>query len=331
MSADLRRLVPVAVALALIPLLFFSEEVTYISRIFILMALYSILTVALNIVFGHTDQLLLFTGAVTGVGAYTTALSAQALGVSPWVTLLLGALVAATIGGVVCYVAAIRELTVIVISILTLALQFSIIELINSMRDITGGVTGLTFTGLRLDGVVEAFGVDPNMVLFYTLSVLLLCVLAFYQFLMGSKYGLAFDMIRQDEVAAESAGLDVVKYKTLAGFAATFIMGLTGPFFAQLAGYATPRLFSFNSIDVLILIILIVGGLRTTYGPLVGAALIVGLDQQLRNFAEYRSIFFGLLLIFLFLYFRDGIVPFVDSYLERYDVKRRVVKLRPGS
>ena len=331
MNWDLRRIAPVAVVLLLIPPLFFSDSITYISRIFVLMALYAILTVALNIVFGHTDQLLLFTGAVTGIGAYTTALSAEAFGVSPWATLLLGALAAAFIGALVCYVAAIRELTVIVISILTLALQFSIIELINSQRAITGGVTGLTFTGLRLESVESALGVDPNFVLFYMLSLLLVGVLLFYQFLMNSKYGLAFDMIRQDEVAAESAGLDVVRYKTVAGFAATFIMGLTGPFFAQLAGYATPRLFSFNSIDVLILIMLVVGGLRTMYGPLVGAFVIVLLDQQLREFAEYRSIVFGVLLIFLFLYFRDGVVPFVDQHLERYDIKQRVVRLRPGT
>ncbi|MFC5973596.1 branched-chain amino acid ABC transporter permease [Halomarina salina] len=331
MNWDLRRIAPVAVVLLLIPPLFFSESVTYISRIFILMALYAILTISLNIVFGHTDQLLLFTGAVTGIGAYTTALSAEALGVSPWLTLLFGAVVAALIGALVCYVAAIRELTVIVISILTLALQFSIIELINSQRAITGGVTGLTFTGLRIEQLEEALGVSPNVVLFYVLGALLLGLMVFYQFLMNSKYGLAFDMIRQDEVAAESAGLDVVRYKTIAGFTATFVMGLTGPFFAQLAGYATPRLFSFNSIDVLILIMLIVGGLRTMYGPLVGAFVIILLDQQLRNFAEYRSIIFGVLLIFLFLYFRDGVVPFVDSHLERYNIKRRVVNLRPGS
>ena len=331
MRGNFRSLVPLVVVLLLIPPLFFTEAATYISRIFILMALHAILAVALNIVFGHTDQLLLFTGAVTGIGAYTTVLLTQALGISPWLTLLVGALLAGVIGGIVCYVSAIRELSVIVISILTLALQFSIIELINSRRDITGGVTGLTFTGLQLDVIVEMFGVDPNLVLFYLLSILLVAVLVFYQYLTGSKYGLAFEMIRQDEVAAESAGLNVVRYKTIAGFAATFIMGFTGPFFAQLAGYAAPQLFTFNSIDVVILIILIVGGLRTLYGPVVGAALIVGLNQPLQSFGEFRSIFFGALLIFLFLYFRDGIVPFVDSYLEQYDIKQWIVQLGPGS
>ena len=335
MNWDRYRILAVGIVLFAIPPMFFTPALSYLSRIFILMALYAILTVALNIVFGHTDQLLLFTGAITGVGTYTTALTAQTYGISPWITLLLGALLAGIIGAVVCYVSAIRDLTVIVISILTLALQFSIIELINSLRDITGGVTGLAFSGLRLKGVENALGLQEDAVLFYVISVILLSVLVLYQYLINSKYGLAFEMIRQDETAAQSAGLNVVKYKTFAGFVATFIMGLTGPFFGQLSGYVTPGLFSFNAIDVLILIMLIVGGLRTMYGPLVGAALIIYLNEELRTLAEYRSILFGALLIFLFLYFRDGIVPFVDDRLEDWGVKQRVTKrvanLRPGS
>ncbi|WP_227379825.1 branched-chain amino acid ABC transporter permease [Haladaptatus halobius] len=335
MNWDYSRILAVGVILFAIPQMFFAPNVSYFSRIFVLMALYAILAMALNIVFGHTDQLLLFTGAITGVGTYTTVLIAQGYGISPWITLFLGALVAGVIGAIVCYVAAIRELTVIVISILTLALQFSIIELFNSLRDITGGVTGLAFSGLRLEVIENTFGLREDAVLFYTISVILLGVLLLYRNLMNSKYGLAFEMIRQDETAAESAGLNVVKYKTFAGFIATFIMGLTGPFFGQLSGYVTPNLFSFNSIDVLILIMLIVGGLRTMYGPLVGAALIIFLNEQLRSFAEFRSILFGALLIVLFLYFRDGIVPFVNDRLEKSNLKRRVAKrvtnFRPGS
>jgi len=329
------RIVAVALVLFAIPQMFFAPELSYLSRIFILMALYAILTMALNIVFGHTDQLLLFSGAIAGIGTYATVLIAQGYGISPWIALVIGGVVAGLTGALVCYVAAIRDLTVIVISILTLALQFSIIELINAFRDITGGVTGLSFDGLRLEVIENTFGFSADVVLFYTISVLLLAVLVLYKYLMNSRYGLAFEMIRQDETAAESAGLNVVKYKTFAGFVATFIMGLTGPFFGQLSGYVTPGLFSFNAVDVLILIMLIVGGLRTMYGPLVGAVVIVYLNEELRALAEYRSIIFGALLIVLFLYFRDGLVPFVDGRLEDWGVKERVTKrlsnLRPGS
>lgn len=327
MNWEYQRLAVVALVLALVPPSFFAPGASYVSRIFLLMALYAILTTALNIVFGHTDQLLLFTGAVAAIGAYTTALGAQWLGVSPWLTLFLGAFLAGIVGVVVTYVAAIRNLTVIVISILTLALQFSIIELINSLRDITGGVTGLMFNGLRIRAIEGLPWFTEDIVLFYTLSAILLALLALYQYLMNSRYGLAFEMIRQDETAAKSIGLDVVKYKVIAGFIATFAIGLTGPFFGQLSGFIGPGTFTFNNIDVMILIMLIVGGLRTMYGPLVGAALVIFLNEQLRNFAEFRSILFGVLLMALFLYFRQGIVPFAEKYLTKYRVKQRANEL----
>jgi len=331
MTRDWYHLLPVAGVLAAIPPAFFAPGESYLARIFILMVLYAILTTALNLVFGHTDQLLLFTGAVAAVGAYTTALTAQWLGISPWFSLLLGALLAGGVGVAVTYVAAVRELTVIVISILTLALQFSIIELVNSLRDITGGVTGLAFDGLTIPPLVNLPWFTGDIVLFYTLGVMLLGMLAVYQYLMNSRYGLAFEMIRQDETAAKSVGLNAVKYKIIAGFVATFAIGLVGPFFAQLSGFVSPGTYQFNNIDVLILIMLIVGGLRTMYGPLVGAAIIILLNEQLRAFAEFRSILFGILLVVLFLYFRDGVVPFVDEYLDKWDVKRRAQGLMPGS
>lgn len=314
----------VALVLAAIPPAFFAPGASYLPRVFTLMVLYAVLTMALNIAFGHADQLFLFVGAVAAVGSYTTALTAQWIGVTPWATLLFGALVAGIVGLVVTYVAAVRKLTVVVISILTLALQFSIIELINSLRDITGGVTGLRFEGLVIPPLSNLPWFTDTIVLFYTIGVILLALLAVYQYLMNSKYGLAFEMIRQDETAAESVGLNVVRYKVIAGFIATFAIGLIGPFFAQLSGYVVPGTYSFTNIDVMILIMLIVGGMRTFYGPLVGAAAILFIDEQLRSLAEFRSIVFGLLLMALFLYFREGVVPFVDDYLDEYGVKQRV-------
>ena len=317
----------VALLLALVPPIFFAPGASYISRIFILIVLYAILTTSLNIVFGHTDQLFLFSGAVAAVGAYTTALTAQWFGISPWITLLLGACLAGGLGILVSYVAAIRNLTIIVISILTLALQFSITELVNSLRSITGGVTGLRFNELRIQSLENLPWFTPDIVLFYTISVLLIVLLAVYQYMMTSRYGLAFDMIRQDETAATSVGLNVVKYKVIAGFVATFAIGLVGPFFGQLSGFIGPGVFTFNNIDVMILIMLIVGGMRTMYGPLVGAVVIIFLNEQLRGLAEFRSILFGVLLIILFLYFREGVVPFAKDNLNRYGVVQRAQNL----
>ena len=328
---DLHRVTLLGIVLLLVPPVFFTEGSRTIPRLFTLMAIFAILTMALNIVFGHTDQLFLFTGAIAATGGYTTVLLADYLGVSPWFTILIGAAIAGVIGALVAFVAARRGLGIIVISILTLALQFSIIELINNFRDVTGGSTGLRVTSLTIDPLAALPFLNQQSVLFYTVAVLLLALLLLYRYLVNSKYGLAFEMIRQDEDAAESIGVNAAKYKIIAGFIATFVIGLVGPLLAQRSGFLTPTQFSFGQIDVIILIMLIIGGLRTMYGPIFGAVVVVMINEQLREFGAYRLMLFGILLIVLFLYFRRGIVPWVTSRAREYDLVQRSRDIISGS
>lgn len=325
LSWDRLRIPVVVAVLAVLPVFFFNPSYTYISRLFILALVFATLALALNIVFGHTDQLFLFVGALTGLGAYGTALTADALGVSPWLTMLIGATLAGVLGGLVCYVAARRRFTVILIAILTLALQLAIIETFVGARDITAGSTGFRFSGLGLEPVQNALGVSDHVVLYYVVLALLTGVMVLYHYIQHSKYGMAFDAIRQDEIAAEAIGVNVVRYKTLAGFTSAFIIGLVGPLYAQLDSLVLPAMFEFSVIDVLVLIILIVGGIRTMLGPIVGAAVIVYINEELQAFGQWRTVVFGFLLIVLFLYFRSGIVPFLDDVLnERLGLKSTI-------
>ena len=318
--------VPIAVVLlGLLPLVFFEEGMTYVSRIFTIFLMFAVLALALNVAFGHTDQLLLFTGGIMGIGTYTTIALASALGVSLWVTMLLGALFAGVAGLVVCYVAARRQLNVIVISILTLALQLAMVQTFNGLREITGGNTGMIVPSLEAGIITESLGLEPLVFLYYCFLVLLALAMVVYQYVVNSKFGLAFDVIRQDEIAAESSGVAVIRYKAIAGFITTFIIGLVGPFYVQIGGYVSPGMFTFAAVDVLVLIILVVGGMRTMYGPIVGAALIIYINEWLQSYQEYRTLIFGALLIFLFLFFRNGIVPFVDRHLDdHFDYRDRL-------
>lgn len=282
----------------------------YYSRLFDDFLIFAILAVALNIVFGHTDQLFLFLGGLAGVSAYTTAILADVFGVSAWLTLIVGMLLAGLIGTLVSWVAAKQKFNVVLISILTLNLQLALSQTFVGLRDITGGSTGRSFTGLGLTAVGDAVGVSAEMMLYYVLLVALLLALIFYVRLIDSKYGLAFDTIRSDELAAASIGVDVVRYKTINGFIGATMVGFAGVLFAQRQGYVLPPTFSFQSVDVIVLIVLIVGGIRTTYGPVFGAAIVIFLREALkRTVGEWETAVFGALLIALFLYFRSGVVP----------------------
>jgi len=300
-------------ALAPIPVL----GATYYQGLLVHILAIALFAAGLNVVFGHTDQLFLFTGGIAGVGAYGTALFADWLGVTAWATLLLAALVAGLIGLAVSWVSAKRNLTVVLIAILTLNLQIVFHEIFVGARDLTGGSTGFAYEYLSIGAMAEVVGVGKKVVVYYLLLVLLLAVLLGYLYLIRSKAGVAFEAIREDELAAESIGVDVVRYKSMAGFLAAFLIGFTGPFVAAGSGYLLPSEFSFLAVDVLVLIVLVIGGLRTTLGPVVGAVVIVVVEEFLATVASnWQSAIFGALLIFLFLYFQDGIVRALRSRLD---------------
>jgi len=317
-------------ALVLIPPLFFDPSTTYLSRRFITVMIFAIFAVALNIIFGETDQLILFMGGIAAVGSYTTVLTAEYFSISPWVTLLVGALLSGIFGALVCYVAARRQFTVIVLAIVTFAFQMIIMDVLVGLRDITRGSTGIPFRDLDLPAVEAATGLGSFAVQFYVLVGIFAGVFLVYKWLTTSRYGLAFATIRQDEFAARSSGVNVVRMKVFAGFVATFIIGLVGPFYAATTGIVIPTLFTFTGVDVLVLIILVFGGLRSTFGPLVGAAIIIYLDNLLSQAGQWRTVAFGFLLTGLFIYFQDGILPVLQSLYEDTDVRDRLSALRGG-
>ncbi|WP_336022874.1 branched-chain amino acid ABC transporter permease [Halobellus salinisoli] len=323
-------IIAVFAALVLVPPLFFDPSTTYLSRRFITVMIFAIFAMALNIIFGETDQLILFMGGIAAVGTYTTVLTAEYFAVSPWLTLFVGAFVAGVFGGLVCYVAARRQFTVIVLAIVTFAFQMIIMEVIVGLRDITGGTTGIPFRDLELPAVESLTGLGPFAVQFYVLVGVFAVVFALYTWLTNSKYGLAFAAIRQDEFAARATGIDVIRLKVFAGFISTFIIGFVGPFYAQTTGIVIPGLFSFNGVDVLVLIILVLGGLRSRLGPLVGAAIVIYLDNLLSQFGQWRTVAFGLLLTVLFIYFQDGILPMAKSLYEERGLRDRLTGLRSG-
>lgn len=305
----------VAAVFALLPL--FQLESTFWLRIYGRMLILALIAIGLNIVFGHTDQLFLFMGGLAGLAAYTTAiLSQQVLGVTPWLLIPVGVLLAGGIGALVSWISARRKLGVILISILTLNLQLALEEGFVGARFITGGSEGMNFEGLNLGftGVGGMIGVNRFVVLYYLLLVLIVGSLFLYVWMIQGKYGLAFEAIREDDLAASSVGIDVVRYKTIAGFTGACIIGLAGIMMAEFQGVVLPGDYTFARVDVLVLIILIVGGLRTTFGPLIGAVVVIMIEESLGFAVQWETAIFGALLIGLFLYFRQGLMPFVTGY-----------------
>jgi len=327
MNWDRDRIFLATIVLALIPPAIFYNS--YIARVFVIVLVFAVMAMGLNIVFGHTDQLFLFSGALMGTGSYTTVLLASAMGLPVWATLFVGALVAGVVGGAVCYVAARQRLSVLVIAILTLALQLSFFQFVSGASGITGGTSGRNVSGFNLQFIADALPLPQYTSLYYVLVVVFLATALLYYYIRNSRFGLAFGAIRQDELAAEALGIDVIRYKTIAGFVGAFLIGFAGPFYVALNSYVIPSMFTFAAVDTLILIMLLLGGLRTMFGPLVGALILTYVNEQLQSAGQWGPVILGFLLMALFLFFRQGIVRFLaNTVRERTDLAERVRRMQ---
>ncbi len=297
----------IAIVLALVPA--FTGDSPYYLRIATLALVYMAWTVAFNLIFGHTKQLFLCLGALAGSAAYLSVVLAKELQLSPWVTIPIGAGVAAALGALFSYVSVLRGLGVIYLGIITLAFSLIFHNLVLGLRQFTNGETGLVTRGLGLALLEQPL---PSYYLFLALLAL---SLAAYCVLMSSRTGMAFRALSDDELTAELAGIDVTRYKVLAAAVGSGILGLVGAFYGFYNGIVSPSVFSFVGVDIPVLIALVLGGIRTRLGPVLGAVAFALIEELVRPFGQLNVLVYGVLLIVLFVAFREGLVAMLRKTL----------------
>jgi branched-chain amino acid transport system permease protein len=294
-------LVLLAVVLVLVPAVIGDSP--YYLRIATLTLAYMAWTVAFNLIFGHTKQLFLCLGAIAGAAAYVAVVLTKQLQLSPWLTVPIGVGTAAALGALFSYVSVLRGLGVIFVGIVTLAFSLIFQNLVLGLRQFTNGETGLITRGLGF-ALLE----KPLSSYYLFLAVLALALLA-YCFLMASRLGMAFRALSDDELTAELSGINVTACKVVAASVGSAIMGLVGALYAFYNGIVSPSVFAFVDVDIPVLIALLLGGMRTRMGPIIGAAAFALIEELVRPFGQLNVLVYGILLIVLFVAFREGLVP----------------------
>jgi len=298
--ADYVALLVVAVVLALVPVGVGGGS--YYLRIATLMLIYMAYAVAFNIIFGHTRQLFLCFGALAGSSAYLSVILAKKLALSPWETIPLGILFAGLLGGAFSYVSVRRGLGVIFVGIVTLVFSMIFYNLILGLRELTNGETGLITKGLGA-GVLEKARWS-----YYVILAVLMASLVLYHFLMRSRAGTAFRALTDDEFAAELVGIDVTLYKVLAASIGSALVGAVGAVYAYYSGFISPTVYSLVSVDIVVLVTLLLGGMGTLVGPVLGGVFFTVLDEIVRPLGRLNVLVYGVLMIVLFITFRHGLV-----------------------
>jgi branched-chain amino acid transport system permease protein len=277
----------------------------YFSIVIINIGINIILATSLNLVNGYTGQFSLGHAGFMAVGAYVSA-AITSFGGGKWfewfgtpgtlnitglflIALIAGGL-AAALAGLFVGVPSLR-LRGDYLAIATLGFG-EIIRVILQNTETMGGSRGFSVSSVYTT-------------LFWTYSFAAVTVYVVVN-LVNSAYGRGFLAVRDDEVAAESIGVNTTKYKVIAFVLAAFFAGIAGGLYAHFIGYLTPEGFGFmKSIEIIVMVIL--GGMGNTTGVIVAAVLLTILPEVLRPVQQYRMVIYSLLLIILMLTRPQGI------------------------
>ncbi len=276
--------------------------------------LYAVLGLSLNLILGHAGLFHMGHAAFYAVGAYTTAILNTQYGVPLLYTMPLAGLLAGLFALIVAR--PIIHLRGDYLLIVTIGIvEIVRIALVNDVFGLTGGANGIfgisrpTLFGFRFRKP-EHF--------FYLIWAYTLITIFFMYRLENSRFGRALNYIKEDDVAAEGSGINIASFKLVAFVLGAFWAGMTGTLFAGKMTIISPESFSFWE-SVVMFAIVILGGMGSIRGVLVGAFLIVGLPEVFRDLAMWRMLVFGAAMVLMMIFRTQGLIPPLPR---RYDVSR---------
>lgn len=312
-------LLPIAVTaaiLAILPTVWFGDS-PYTTSLAVQALVFAAYGVGFNLIFGSTNQLFLCVGALAGVGGYSAVILIDETSLPMAAGVVVGTAIAAIVGGLLSWIAVRRSLGVIFTGVVTLVFSLGFANLLLGQREYTGAETGLVVTAAADDLADDRVGG------YYLFAGLLVAFLIVFRALQLSHIGWAFRALRDDEVAAELAGVDVARYRVYAATIGSAMIGLTGALLAYSSGYISPATYSFDRVDVRVLVLVAFGGLGTLLGPVIGAGVLAILDERLTTSLELREVLYGVFVIAIFLFFRQGVVRAVVALWNRLFARRR--------
>jgi branched-chain amino acid transport system permease protein len=282
---------------------------TYLSEVIDNVGLYVLMGLGLNIVVGFAGLLDLGYVAFFAIGAYTMALlTPSEFGVanlSFWTALPFSVL-AAVVMGIVLGVPVLR-MRGDYLAIVTLGFGeiVRILVLSDFLAPVLGGAQGILKVPNPSVGALEI--VKPEHLYYLILAGCLLALFISWR-LRDARLGRQWMALREDEDVAEAMGINLVKTKLLAFAIGAAFSGLSGAIFAAKLGSIFPHSFKLE-VSIYVLCLIIVGGMGSLPGVIVGAFFIMGLPELLREFAEYRMLMYGALLIVMMLARPEGLWP----------------------
>ncbi len=298
----------------IIPLLFYDSP--YMQGLFIFIMMWVVLGSSWNLLAGYTGQVSFGHAAYFGIGAYAAGLPFMHWGISPWWGLLTGGITAVVLGyllGIVVF-----KLRGPYFALGTLATA-EILRIIFGQEEwLTNGHNGILYVTTWVD----------KYPYYFIIWAIALATVFSVKALMKSKAGFYFLSIREDEDAAKAIGINTHKYKNISMAVSTFWAGTAGAFYMIYMGFIDPEVvFALHNISIITILVGIIGGVGTIWGPAVGAIIMVLVQELFRSaffglapqwISKVHALVFGLLVIFVILYMAGGVVGDWDLIVKKF-------------
>jgi len=283
----------------------------YLMQIMVNVGIAIVLALGLNVIVGLTGQLSLGHAAFMSIGAFASAMITIKTGLPFSLNLVLTGAVTALVAAIIGF--PILRLTGDYLAICTLGFA-EIVKVFFLNFEPTNKALGLT--------VPLAKTMIPMPIYVFLVAILSIVLVTFVQ---TSRFGRALKAIREDEIAAEAMGINLTRYKIQAFALGSFMAGVGGGLYAHFLSYINPSDFGFlKSVDILSMVVL--GGLGSVPGTVIGSSVLASAPEFLRFMSQYRMLVYGALLVFLMVFRPNGLLGGVNVM----DLLLRAVGKKPA-
>ena len=274
----------------------------YILFLMCVSGIYIIVNSGLDLCFGYSGQISIGQAAFYAIGAYTSAILSTNYGVPVFLAMLCGGITAAIIGYLLSFSAV--KLVHHFLALVTIGFGEIVRLLILNSVDVTGGPDGfIGIPALKLFGIT--FGTNQSF--FYIVFVLTIVFLVLKSSIVNSRVGRAFIAIRENPIASEAFGIKLSRYKAMAFGVGALFAGIGGALYAHLVRFISPETFSLDQ-SIMFLVMVLIGGMGTFLGPIVGAVLVIIVNEWLQVFGDFQMAIYGVIIIVVLFFLPKGII-----------------------
>lgn len=303
-----------AVLILLLP--YFFSGLPYVMTLICFAEMYVIAVSGLDVLYGYSGQISFATAAFYGIGGYGSLLLHNYLGIPVLLAMFLAAVISSVVAMILAY--PVSKLRFAFLSLSTIAFNNVIYQLVTRSP---GGITG-DFIGAFTDPLtIFGFSFNTSTSFFYFGLVCCIIFVTLKILLTHSRVGRAFLAIKQNTHAANGMGINVRKYKIYAFGVYGFYAAFGGAMYCHFVGYISPET-ALQSQSVIFMIMILLGGICSNWGPVVGAVGIIIIQELLSYAEQYQLLAYGILLLIFILFLPRGLVGEVKRLYEHLQHKR---------